>query len=205
MDRKILVVIGFAFFLMGVMTLGALFLYQPEPVAPPLPVRGSAPAFTLTDSNGQVFDSATLEGKIWVADFFFSSCGGPCPTMAKNMNMLHQRFAGRDEVRLVNTSVDPATDTPERLKQYAGKLEADTGRWHFLTGPAEEISRLVDKDGFMLASGENIINHSTRFVLVDRSGLIRGFYEGTEAAAVDLLARDIEQLLAQKPAVAASR
>ena len=85
----------------------------------------------------------------------------------------------------------------EKLKQYAGKLGADTSRWHFLTGPAETIARLVDKDGFKLGSGEYIINHSTHFVLVDRSGKIRGFYEGTEAARVVDLARDINRLLAE--------
>jgi len=195
MDRKLLIILGFAFFLMGIMTLGALFLYQPEPPPPPLPVNGRAPAFTLTDSTGHPFSSSDLAGKVWVADFFFSSCGGPCPTMAKNMGVLHQRFAERDDVALVNISVDPGTDTPEKLRQYAAKLGADTDRWHFLTGPAEEIARLVDEEGFMLASGENLLNHSTRFVLVDGNGMIRGFYEGTEDAAVDLLARDMAQLL----------
>ena len=200
MERKHLILIAFSFFMLGLMSLGALMLYKPQhKIAPPLPMLGQAPVFSLTDSTGETFTStARLANRIWVADFFFSTCPGPCPKMAESMKLLHQRFADRpDEVSLVNISVDPENDTPGKLKIYAGKLGADIERWHFLTGPSEEIGRLVDRDGFMLASAENIINHSTRFVLVDRHGLIRGFYEGTEAAAVDLLARDIEQLLAQ--------
>lgn len=203
MDKKALIFIGVGFFMMGMVTMGALFLYQPQQVEPPLPVKGTAPEFVLTDSNGQSFDSKTLNGKIWVADFFFSSCGGPCPTMAKNMNLIQQRFIDRDDIRLVNISVDPTNDTPEKLAKYAVKIEADTTRWHLLTGPEEMISPLVGPDGFMLGDGGHLLNHSTRFVLVDRQGMIRGFYEGTEDAAVNLLMRDIEQLIRQVEVVGA--
>ncbi|MDJ0839275.1 MAG: SCO family protein [Acidobacteriota bacterium] len=197
MQPKPLIILAGAFFLMGLITLGALILYEPENTGPPLPVLGKAPEFKLTDSSGQTFDSARLDGKVWVADFFFSSCGGPCPTMAKHMGVLQQNHQGNKKVQLVNITVDPETDTPEKLNLYAKKLNADTSQWHFLTGPKEEIGRLVDKDGFRLASAEMLLSHSTRFVLVDRKGNVRGFYEGTEKEEVESLSEDIGRLLSE--------
>lgn len=177
---------------------GGLLYLNRESVRNILPVRGTAPSFTLTDSNGQTFDSAVLEGKVWVADFFFSSCAGPCPMMAAQMGRIEQHFTDGDQVRLVNITVDPLQDTPEKLTKYARKLKADTSRRHFLTGDRDMIHDLSVK-GFMIGDPDQLINHSTRFVLVDQNGFIRGFYEGTEPAQVDELIKAMEQLLKNGP------
>lgn len=196
--EKILII--FAVTVVGfLVTLTAYVTYNPvegyKKVEPLLPALGKAPSFELTDTNGEKFNSDSLKGKIWVADFFFSSCPGPCPTMGKNMGKIQEAFADNDAVRLVNFSVDPARDTPEALSIYAKKLGADTTRWHMLTGPAGEIGRLVDVEGFKLGDGEAIMNHSTKFVLVDEIGLIRGYYEGIDDAAIASLTADIGKLL----------
>ena len=164
------------------------------PKANDLPTYGVAPDFMLTDTENASFDSKQLQGKVWVADFFFSSCGGPCPLMAGNMQTLQAQFGNRDDVRLVNISVDPETDTPEELKNYAKRLKANTDFWHFLGGPEEEIKR-ISVDGFKIGNADNIMNHSPKFVLVDRQGMIRGYYTGTEPTETQKLIQDLEMLL----------
>ena len=158
-----------------------------------LPLMGSAPPFTLTDSRNLSVSNTDLENKIWIADFFFSTCAGPCPTMSANMKTIQDRFAKRSDIRLVSFSVNPAYDTPEILQQYAAKLRADTERWHFLTGPEEEILR-ISVEGFKIGDPELIYRHSQKFVLVDRQGMIRGYYDGTDKAAVAKLAIAIDSL-----------
>ena len=198
MKAKPLLIMAGAFLLMGMVSLGALFLYEPVTSKEPLPVIGQAPSFSLTNSEGKTFDQSLMQGKVWVADFFFSSCAGPCPTMAANMGSLARRFRKHPNVQFVSFSVDPETDNPEVLRKYAAKLNADTSRWHFLTGPNEAIGKLVDVEGFKLGSSESILAHSTRFVLVDSQGQIRGYYEGIEEAGVHTLARDIVRLQKEK-------
>ena len=178
---------------MGAVSVTALLLYRPE-TGPAARVMGKAPAFQLIDQEGEPFGHERVEGKIWVADFFFSSCAGPCPTMSKNMAWLQETFRSRDDVALVNFSVDPLGDTPEKLKKYAAKLGADPKRWHLLNGSAEDIMR-ISVGGFKIGSTENIVNHSQKFVLVDKKGSIRGYFEGTDTEEVKELAATIRYLL----------
>lgn len=159
-----------------------------------LPVLGEIGAFTLTDQNAAPFGASSLAGKIYIADFFFTSCSGICPVMSKAMAELQQEFAGEPQVAFVSITVDPATDTPEVLTRYAARYGAESGRWHFLTGEAEAIQRLA-KERFLLGYGDEPVNHSSRFVLVDGSGAIRGFYFGDEPASIAALKRDLRHLL----------
>ena len=106
------------------------------------------------------------------------------------------------DVKLVSFSVDPQHDTPAVLREYAAKLDAQPGRWHFLTGDKNTIYRL-SRDGFKLATAEGGAEgpiHSTRLVLVDRSGMIRGYYDATDADAVTRLLADTSHLLRDQPA-----
>ena len=184
-----------AFMVMGIISLAALIGYRPvnRSTALRLQPLGVAPPFSLTDSRNQVFSHEDLKGKIWVADFFFSTCAGPCPLMSANMKTLQDRFRGRADLRLVSFSVNPVYDTPKILEQYAAKLKADTRRWHFLTGSEEDILR-ISAEGFKLGDPEILYRHSQKFVLVDRGGLIRGYYDGTDKQAVANLAADIVAL-----------
>jgi protein SCO1 len=160
---------------------------------------GSVPEFTLMNQHGKKFGSADLRGKIWIADFVYSTCPGPCPMISSRMSEL-QKPLEKTDVHLVSFSVDPMKDTPEVLRGYAEKLHAEAGRWDFLTGPQSTIYNL-SRDGFKLAVGEEkgVPIHSTRMILVDRNGAIRGYYDAVEPDAVTKLVADTTHLLREQP------
>ena len=163
---------------------------------------GTVPSFQLTNQNGQPFGSVQLAGKIWIADFIYTTCPGPCPMISSRMSEL-QKPLEKTDVHLVSFSVDPEKDTPEVLRRYAERLQAEPGRWDFLTGPKSAIYNL-SHDGFKLAisdgsDAQGIPVHSTRIVLVDRHSQIRGYYDATEADAVTKLVADTNHLLREQP------
>jgi protein SCO1/2 len=163
----------------------------------PLPVLGQVPPFQLTAQAGQPFDSQSLDGHIWVADFIYTTCTGPCPMMSSRMRRVQTSTAGTPHVGLVSFTVDPAHDTPPVLAAYAKHFTADPARWHFLTG---EPSRLHDLglNAFKLNSVDGSLVHSTRFVLVDGSRRIRGYYIGSDDGFMPRLLHDIRQLEREK-------
>src|SRR5204862_7858878 len=163
---------------------------------------GTVPEFVLVNQDGQNFGSAQLRGKIWIADFIYTTCPGPCPMISSRMSEL-QKPLEKTDVHLVSFSVDPEKDTPEVLRGYAEKLQAEPARWDFLTGPKSTIYKL-SHDGFKLAvsdgtDAEGIPVHSTRMVLVDRHGQIRGYYDAAEADAMTKLLADTNHLLREPP------
>jgi protein SCO1/2 len=163
---------------------------------------GTLPHFRLVNQEGQPFDSAQLAGKIWIADFVYTTCPGPCRMISTRMSEL-QKPLEKTDVHLVSFSVDPEKDTPEVLRDYAEKLRAEPKRWDFLTGPKSAIYDL-SHNGFKLAVSDGsdeagIPVHSTRIVLVDRHGEIRGYYEANEADAVTKLLADTSHLLREQP------
>lgn len=181
-------------------SMGFIFFYSRQLQKQPLPELGTVPAFELTDSGGKIFSSAALEGKVWVADFIFSSCGGPCPMMSAEMARFDRKLSDFPELRLVSFSVDPEHDTPQRLAAYAAQYEANPMRWHFLTGDREAIYGLALQH-FRLAAGTaetpdagHMILHSTKFVLVDRRMRIRGYYDSLEPPQLKKLALDARRL-----------
>ena len=164
---------------------------------------GTVPAFELTNQNGQPFGTEQLNGKIWIVDFIFSTCPGPCPMISSRMSEL-QKPLEKTDVQLVSITVDPEKDTPEVLRGYAEKLEAQPGRWDFLTGPKATIYDL-SRSGFKLPVSEDsdqpgVPAHSTRAVLVDRRGTIRGYYDVLAPDALAKLTADANQLLREQPA-----
>src|SRR5437867_12732412 len=163
---------------------------------------GTVPSFQFTNQNGQPFGSAQLAGKIWIADFIYTTCPGPCPMISTRMSELQEPLEKTD-VHLVSFSVDPEKDKPEVLRGYAEKLRADSKRWDFLTGPKSTIYKL-SHDDFKLAVSDGsdeagIPVHSTRMVLVDQHGEIRGYYQATAADAVTKLLADTSHLLREQP------
>src|SRR5437868_476391 len=163
---------------------------------------GTVPEFLLVNQGGQNFGSAQLRGKIWIADFIYTSCPGPCPMISTRMSEL-QKPLEKTDVHLVSFSVDPEKDTPDVLRGYAEKLHAEPERWDFLTGRKSAIYNLSHND-FKLAVSDGsdeagIPVHSTRMVLVDRHGEIRGYYETTDADAVTKLLADTSHLLREQP------
>jgi cytochrome oxidase Cu insertion factor (SCO1/SenC/PrrC family) len=163
---------------------------------------GTVPAFQLTNQNGEAFGSGQLAGKIWIADFVYTTCPGPCPMISSRMSEL-QKPLEKTDVHLVSFSVDPDKDTPAVLRDYAAKLQAQPGRWDFLTGSKSTIYKL-SHDGFKLAvsDGSNeqgLPVHSTRMVLVDRRNQIRGYYDAMEPDAITKLVADTTHLLREQP------
>ncbi len=162
---------------------------------------GILPDFSLTERNGEPFGLKDLRGQVWVADFIFTNCAGTCPIMTTAMTEIQQiALAERlDDVKLVSITVDPERDTPEVLQRFADGYGALKGRWYFLTGEGAAIQQLAN-NGFLLSaatsggSAEEPIIHSNRFVLIDRQGRIRGYYDGTDEAGVAQLLQDIKKL-----------
>ena len=167
----------------------------------PLPSYGAVPNFELVNQDAQPFGSQQLSGKIWIADFIFTNCRGPCPIISTRMGELQKPLANRG-VHLISFTVDPEKDTPEVLRTYADKLRKEPIRWDFLTGPIATIASL-SRDGFKLGISEGEPEtgpvHSTRFVLVDRRGTIRGYYDALASDGVTKLLADTNHLLREQP------
>ena len=161
-----------------------------------LPSYSSVPEFTLTDQTGSPFDSSVLHGHVWVANFMFTNCPGPCPRMSHQMREVQDALAGTD-ARLVSLTVDPAHDTPPVLAKYAAYYSAKPGVWFFLTGAVPTLDHL-DKDVFQLGNVDGSLEHSTRFVLVDRNSRVRGYYETSEDGAVKRVIADAKALLKER-------
>ncbi len=163
---------------------------------------GKAPSFQLLNQNGAPFGSAQLNGKIWIAAFIFTSCPGPCPIISTRMSELQKPLVNTD-VHLVSFTVDPTKDTPEVLRRYSEGLQAQPARWDFVTGPQSAIYDL-SRNGFKLAVSNGsdeagVPVHSTRLILVDRHGEIRGYYDAIEADGMTKLLADTNHLLREQP------
>ena len=173
---------------------------EPTPVPPPTPIAeyGVIPDFKLTERSGKPIQLADLRGKVWIADFIFTHCAGPCPLMTTRMAGIQKSVLGLNDVRLVSFTVDPDRDTPEVLARYASDYAASADKWLFLTGPKAALFSLAT-NGFHLAviedsDGGSQPDHSTRFALVDREAKIRGYYDGTSEEAMIKLIADIKAL-----------
>jgi protein SCO1 len=168
-----------------------------------LPRLSIVPEVTLTERSGAKLPLSDLKGKAWIADFIFTNCGGSCPIMSSTMASFQEQLKDVNNVLLVSFSVDPERDTPEALRDYADLYKASPSRWLFLTGEKEKINYLT-RDGFHLAvaadSGSTIepIIHSTMFVLVDRQGIIRGYYDSSDEKALGKIVADVRVLSAEK-------
>lgn len=175
---------------------GVVFLTAIRPltrhVPDPPPVLSTLPAFELIDQSGETFGTRDLHGHVYVASFFFTTCKSICPALMRAISELQRRYDRIDaSIRIVSITVDPESDSPQVLKDYASKMGIDTERWSLLTGDRESIKRLLI-DGFRADMGEkeqvspNLVDiaHSSKVVLVDKNGNIRGYY-GTDPHGLD--------------------
>jgi protein SCO1/2 len=142
---------------------------------------------------GESFERKALDGHVWVADFIFTSCTRPCPRMSSQMREIQTATANTPDVKLVSFTVDPAHDTPAVLAAYGKHFLAQPGRWYFLTGPRKSLDE-TGRAGFKLNPVDGSLNHSTRFVLVDRAARIRGYYASSDDGFPGRLLRDLRQL-----------
>jgi len=158
--------------------------------------------FEFIDQKGKMLSSKDLTGKIYVTEFFFTTCGSICPTMSNQLQRLQDKIKDKPVVILSHT-IDPDKDTPKILKEYAQKYDAQYGKWYFLTGNKEKIYDLALKDYKLSALdvGDVItpdFAHTAKLTLVDKQGRIRGYYTGTDPKEIDRLAAEIDILLEEK-------
>lgn len=174
-----------------------------------LVVIGPAPKFELTNQNGKKISNTDYNGKVYVAEFFFSSCPSICPIMNRNMVSIQNEFFGNPNFGIVSITIDPENDTSEALKNHAKQLGANSTNWHFLTGDKKYIYGIAN-NGFNIFAGENNkaaggFEHSGLFALVDKEGKIRCrkdengnpimYYDGLDKKGVNAIKEDIKLLL----------
>lgn len=155
--------------------------------------------FKLLNQNGEEITEKTFEGKIYVTDFFFTSCPGICPKMTSNMMAIQTEFLNNDDVLILSHSVTPKKDSVPVLNSYAESNGIISGKWHLATGAQKEIYKLGRKDYFVeedlgLEKDEDEFLHTENFVLIDKNGHIRGIYNGLNKTAVNQLIIDIHTL-----------
>jgi protein SCO1/2 len=173
---------------------------------------GKAPKFSLTNQKGETITNENYNGKVYLVEFFFSTCPTICPIMNKNMVELQNHFENQSEFGIVSITINPAHDTSEVLKEHAEHLGVKNPNWNFLTGDKDYIYDLANK-GFSIFAGENKeseggFEHSGLFALIDKNGNIRSrkdefgnpivYYDGIEATGIQALKQDIKVLLEEK-------
>ena len=176
---------------------------QRVPAKRSVPVLGILPEFQLTDQSGNPYGLKDLNGKVWIVDFIFTRCAGTCPMQTIQKVQMQDKLKGGPDwkdIRLVTFTVDPENDTAPVLQKYADTHSADSNQWKFLTGAREDLWNL-SSNGFKLAVAEDSKNekmpilHSSRFVLVDRMGRIRGYYDGLDEKGIADLMGDLDLIL----------
>ncbi|PCH98135.1 MAG: SCO family protein [Bacteroidetes bacterium] len=162
-------------------------------------VYHSIPDFSFTDQNGNTVNGASFDSKVYVADFFFTSCQSICPIMTSEMLRVQQHFEGVKELAFLSHTVDPETDSLEVLKAYQIDKNTDESNWHFVTGNKAELYEIARRGYFVPVEdgdgGPEDFIHSPMLMLIDKEKHIRGFYDGTNSEQVDKLIEDIRKLL----------
>ncbi len=154
--------------------------------------------FILTNQNGKTISQDDFEGKIYIADFFFTRCQTICPVMALNMADLQEYYKNDREIKLLSHSVTPIIDSVTVLKAYADKMGAVDGKWEITTGDKKHIYNLARKSYFAVLDegdgGAQDFIHTEQFILIDKKKQIRGFYDGTDKNEIQHIISDIEIL-----------
>lgn len=154
--------------------------------------------FSLVNQNGDTITQEDYRDKIYVADFFFTTCQSICPIMTKNMYRVQKEFMTDNEVMLLSHSVIPEIDTVAQLKRYAEEKKVNSTKWNLVTGDKKQIYELARKSYLAVKEdgdgGPFDMIHTENFMLIDRERRIRGFYDGTVEADIDQLIQDIEDL-----------
>ena len=174
--------------------------YQSLPVYPE--TTGSRFSFALADQQGETFSEIDLEGKIIVADFFFTHCPSICPKMTKSLEKVQRAYGANKDLAIYSFSVDPERDSIPQMQSYASRFNIQYPQWKLLTGEKQTIYRLARKRFAIVATdgdgGPNDFIHSEQLVLLDKKGTIRGYYDGTDPSSVEQLLKDLAKLLNQE-------
>jgi len=161
-----------------------------------LPDYGVVPPFQMVDFNGHSFEGSRLAGKVWIADFIYTNCPAECPLMSAKMHKVAKQVDGMADVQIVSFSVDPERDTPAALLQFARRYGGPIPQWTFLTGSPETVHQLAYTT-FHVGDVLGKISHSTKFVLVDKRGHLRGYYSSLGQDDIPRLLQDLSSLRRQ--------
>jgi protein SCO1/2 len=157
------------------------------------------PSFSFLNQDSTVFTEQNLKGKIYVADFFFTSCTSICPTMHRNMLKVYQEFKDNQDVGIISHTIDFKYDTPSKLKSYSTKLGVTGDQWQFLKGAKDSVYRLAEKNYLVAVAEDSKASdgyiHQGWFILVDKDKRLRGAYDGTKPDQVENLIEDMKTLL----------
>lgn len=188
----VLLVLGFYF---------ALARMVPGYAKVQLPVLSYVQHFSFTNQEGHTITERDVAGKVYVAEYFFTTCKGICPKMNANMKKVAQEFAGESDFRILSFTVDPGVDTVARMKRYADSLGADASKWWFLTGRKDSLYHLA-RGSFLLDdpknNNENISDqfiHTQFLALVDKAGNVRKIYDSLKKDELEEMSKDIRDLL----------
>ncbi|MCF0039664.1 SCO family protein [Dyadobacter fanqingshengii] len=161
-------------------------------------VYNSIPAFTFVNQEGDTVSEKIVEGKIYVADFFFTTCPTICPIMKRQMVKVYNQYKGNPELMILSHSIDPDHDTPQVLKKFATDLGVQGDQWQFLTGEKEKIYEIGQKHYMTTVKEDKTADggylHSGAFVLIDKEKHVRGMYDGTTEEGTQKLIADIKIL-----------
>ena len=169
-----------------------------------LPVLSYVRPFSFINQEGKPVTEKAVDGKVYVAEFFFTTCKGVCPKMNKNMKKVYDRYANEKEFIILSHTVDPDTDSVGRMKAYADSLGARADKWLFLTGSknnlynAARVSYLLDDPKNNSVQIEDQFLHTQFVALVDRKGRVRKIYDGLKKDEINELTEDIKRLLIEK-------
>ena len=183
---------------LSIIILSLFALTACKPAVKPLPVLSTKPipAFTFVNQYGDSTGSKNLQGKIYVADFFFTTCPSICPIMSRNMVNVYNAFKSTGDFKIISYTIDPKHDSVPVLKKYADKLGVSGNTWWFLQGKKDEIYKL--SESYLVRKPEEDAKqqfiHDGSFLLVDKQKRIRGAYDGTDPKQVEQLIADIKTL-----------
>ena len=157
--------------------------------------------FEFYDQDSNVIDHNTIEGKVYVTDFFFTSCPTICPKMKQQMLRIYDEFEDEDDLILLSHSIDPVRDSVARLNTFAKKLGVESSKWHMVTGNRDSIYGMAKH--YMIAAQKDDLApggyaHSGAFLLVDKNKQIRGIYDGVDPESVDELMDDVKRILTKE-------
>jgi protein SCO1/2 len=174
-----------------------------------LPVLNYVQNFSFTDQNGKQLTQKNVEGKVYVAEYFFTTCKGICPKMNANMKTVYDKFKNESDFAIISHTCMPETDSVPLMKAYSQKMGADSSNWHFVTGSKDSLYKMARESYLLDNEKNNSMNikdqfiHTQFFALVDKEGRVRGVYDGLKNDELEKLARDIKDLLKERknPAV----
>lgn len=186
------------------------FYFVLAQVIPGFTKKGVAPVsfvrpFAFTTQDGKAFTEKEVRGKVYVAEYFFTTCKGICPKMNNNMRLVYDKLKEEEDFLILSHTCDPETDSVPQMKKYADSMAVDTKKWVFLTGRKDSlyntarISYTIDDPANNLKSIEDDFLHTQFWALVDRNGDVKKIYDGLKQSEVKELIKDAEKLLQDKP------